>query len=120
MKLKNIFKKRKKRQKLIKCYYEGCTKEFMGYPATKYCDFHRDIKNRKSVKKVKQFTDFNLMVKHQHLEPVETDLKCELKGCKQKYKVILLPKLFIYPKYCEAHRNEFKRKSFLEAQTCSK
>ena len=106
----------KKRQKKIRCHYEGCGKEFLGYPIAKYCKFHRNIKNRKLVKKIEvPVIDCNKIVKHEHLDAVETELHCELSGCQQKYKVLLLPKLFIYPKYCEAHRNAFKRKTFEEA-----
>ena len=43
--------KKKKRIKLKVCQEPGCGKEFWGHPIAKYCDDHRDIKQRQKQKK---------------------------------------------------------------------
>ena len=42
----------KKRIKLKVCQEPGCGKEFWGHPIAKYCDDHRDIKQRQKQKKI--------------------------------------------------------------------
>ena len=43
--------KKKKRIKLKVCQEPGCGGEFWGHPIAKYCDDHRDIKQRQKQKK---------------------------------------------------------------------
>ena len=38
--------KKKKRIKLKICQGPGCGREFWGHPIAKYCELHRDIKQR--------------------------------------------------------------------------
>lgn len=40
--------------------------------------------------------------------------ECALRGCKKKFEVLLEVGREIYPKYCEEHRNEYKRNRFLQ------
>ena len=43
--------KKKKRIKLKICQEPGCGREFWGHPIAKYCELHRDIKQRQKQKK---------------------------------------------------------------------
>ena len=43
--------KKKKRIKLKVCQEPGCGREFWGHPIAKYCELHRDIKQRQKQKK---------------------------------------------------------------------
>ncbi|MFP4520811.1 MAG: hypothetical protein ACLFQK_01570 [Fibrobacterota bacterium] len=109
--------KKKKRTVLKTCAEPGCGREFIGHPISKYCEKHRDIRNRQRKKKVFESIDENNMVfEHDFHETIETEFVCRLKGCDNKYKVKLMPRQHIYPKYCEEHRNSFKRSHFLESR----
>ena len=75
--------KKKKRIKLKVCQEPGCGREFWGHPIAKYCELHRDIK------------------------------KCCLEGCNELFTIRVFPKQYIYPRFCEEHRNDFKRANYL-------
>lgn len=110
--------KKKKRIKLKVCQFPGCGKEFWGHPIAKYCELHRDIKNRaKFQKKPTESVDVkNMVIRHNYTEVLEVDFKCTLEGCDAQFPIKLFPKQFVYPRFCEAHRNDFKRKHFLMKQ----
>jgi hypothetical protein len=108
--------KKTRRVKFKKCAEPGCGKDFWGHPIAKYCEKHRDIKMRvKPVKDVIAPGDINLIIEHDNKQTVKKELCCSLDGCSNVYEVILFPKQFIYPKYCPEHRNQFKRKTFIES-----
>jgi len=101
-----------RKQKIVKkcCSYDNCGVEYFGLKVSKYCEKHKLYKNRiiipkkydQGVKKIKKGS-----------KVVETlELKCELKGCNNYYKIMYNPLLFKYPKYCELHRNEYRRYLF--------
>ncbi len=104
--------KKKKRIKLKVCQY--CGKEFWGHPIAKYCELHRDVKQREKAKKpVEPVDPNNRIFEHEYLEVVEQEFVCELDGCNRTFTVKIFPKQFVYPRYCEEHRNEYKRKNWL-------
>jgi len=104
--------KKKKRIKLKICQY--CGKEFWGHPIAKYCELHRDVKQREKTKKPTEPLDANNRIfEHEYLEVVEQEFMCELDGCGKTFMVKVFPKQFVYPRYCEEHRNEFKRRNWL-------
>lgn len=104
--------KKKKRIKLKICQY--CGKEFWGHPIAKYCELHRDVKQREKSKKTPEPIDVNNKeFQHELLEVREVEFTCELEGCGSTYTVKVFPKQFVYPRYCEDHRNEFKRKNYI-------
>ncbi len=115
--------KKKRRIKLKVCHFEGCGREFWGHPIAKYCPEHSDIKERLKKKKElearerqdeHQEDENNQFFKHDYEEPTVVEFTCALEGCNNKFKVTLFPKQYIYPKYCEEHRNPYRRKLFLE------
>ena len=101
------------------CAEPGCGKEFIGHPIRKYCDEHKDIKNRAGYKRKIIKYDTGTFI----LQPKFWDKKkiywakkrfkrpCDL--CGKKYTLEVYPKQVMYPKYCEEHRNKFKRKNYL-------
>ena len=103
--------KKKKRIKLKICQY--CGKEFWGHPIAKYCELHRDVKQREKTKKSPEPGDSNNKTHlHDFIEVVEEKWICELEGCGKTYVVKIFPKQFVYPRFCEMHRNEFRRRNW--------
>lgn len=106
--------KKKKRLKHKFCLEPGCGKEFIGHPIAKYCEFHRDIANRVRKVKIYEAVDVkNTIFRHQFTEVTNMEFTCSLPECGRKYSVKIFPKHYVYPKYCTAHRNEYKRGAFL-------
>jgi hypothetical protein len=104
--------KKKKRIKLKICQY--CGKEFWGHPIAKYCELHRDVKQREKTKKSPEPGDSNNKTyNHDLIEVVEETWICELEGCGKSYVVKVFPKQYVYPRFCEEHRNEFRRRNYV-------
>ena len=118
------------REKLHKkhCAFSGCRELFMGTGKSKYCTEHRKRKYRKIIdankvenKKIKQETNNpNQTIKHEYTDNTLIEMVCALDGCHSTFKIQMLPHTFVYPKYCEAHRNEYKRQYFLNERTKAK
>ncbi len=108
--------KKKKREKLKICQEPGCGKEFWGHPIAKYCELHRDIRFRTRRRRVYENVDVkNQVFTHKFHEVTDIEFTCQLPGCGRRYKISVFPKQYVYPKFCEEHRNEFKRESFERA-----
>ena len=104
--------KKKKRIKLKICQY--CGKEFWGHPIAKYCELHRDVKQREKTKKSPEPGDSNNKThSHELIEVVEETWTCELDGCDKTYVVKIFPKQYVYPRFCDEHRNEFRRRNWI-------
>jgi len=100
------------------CKFPGCNNKFVGVGSRKFCDEHKDPKLRatkidnsaKKAEKIRLAADWDLsnqIIKHNFLEGTETIQTCP---CGKKFKVILFPNQYVYPKYCEEHRNPYRRK----------
>jgi len=97
------------------CGFPGCKTKFLGRGKTKYCDEHRKQKYKKILyqpKKQKNLGESNQNIKHKFTESTDTVRTCALKGCDCGFKLRLIPNQLVYPKYCEPHRNVFKRELF--------
>jgi hypothetical protein len=108
---------RKQKQKVKICQEPGCGLEFLGLSMSKYCEVHRNSQKRKRIKKVYE----NVAIKNQSFdhnfnEVTNVEFTCQISGCNRKYIVKVFPKQSVYPKYCEDHRNEFKRNNFIRLQ----
>ncbi|MFP4522022.1 MAG: hypothetical protein ACLFQK_07750 [Fibrobacterota bacterium] len=100
------------------CVYEGCGEKFMGTPAQKYCDFHKDVKNRKYLrKKNDDITKNNMLFRHTFNDTTRIEFTCSLPGCRKTYACDVIPRQKVYPKYCEEHRSEFKREIFKRSRS---
>ena len=109
--------KKKKRIKLKVCQEPGCGREFWGHPIAKYCELHRDIKNRQKQKKdFDNIETRNMVFRHNFTEVVESKFLCCLKGCDDNFDIKIFPKQYVYPRFCLAHRNDFKRANFVRLQ----
>jgi len=106
----NKSRKPSKEKKLKYCLEPGCGKEFLGYAVAKYCDFHRVLKNRDYKPPVYSEVDINNVVfKHKYRDSKEIEMECGFPGCNKLYRILVIPKIHVYPKYCEYHRNAWKR-----------
>ena len=109
--------KKKKRIKLKVCQEPGCGREFWGHPIAKYCELHRDIKNRQKQKKdFDNIETRNMVFRHNFTEVIESEFQCCLTGCDAKFEIKVFPKQYVYPRFCLAHRNDFKRTTFIRLQ----
>lgn len=110
------YKKRTK-VKLKICQEPGCGVEEYMHPIQKYCKLHKDIRMRVRKKKKHEAIDVkNMIFKHEFIGVTKVEFICYLDGCKNKFINNIYPKQYIYPKYCEEHRVEFKRELFLKKQ----
>ncbi len=102
------------------CQYAGCGKEFVGWFRQKYCEFHSDPRHRKRIR-VKIFDPSvkNRTYHHDFSHCVTKTFKCGLKGCREKYQVVLYPKQEVYPNYCNRHRTEYQRQFFAKTRLVS-
>jgi len=111
--------KKKKTKKV--CKFPGCGKKFDGIGPAKYCTEHRKPKYRSVLNKMLQkkkkdlFTKVessNQEIRHNYSSSVKLMMECGLDGCSEQFELLLLPRTFIYPKYCSKHRNAHKREMF--------
>jgi len=51
----------------------------------------------------------NQILLHNYRVEAIKDCACALEGCDRSFPVILIPNQVLYPKYCKAHRSEFRR-----------
>lgn len=96
------------------CKIPECNKEFWGVVTAKYCDFHQNPSNR--IRKKREFENVNVKNQtfpHNFTKVTSVKFNCKLSGCGQEFSIIIFPRQTIYPKYCEKHRNEFKRELFV-------
>jgi len=97
--------------KSIKCKFPGCDKtiETNGY-AAKFCKEHKKVKYREIKEKV--VDNNNQVIEHNYKITTKMMIKCQLEGCNNEFEITISPRTFIFPKFCENHRSEYKRKMF--------
>ena len=125
-----IIPKKKRKERLIEkqCAFvdengKRCTKIFFGVGKKLYCKNHASPKYRKIIDKKKndakkKFTkdnSANIEIKHEYTEPISVTRNCNL--CGTPYEIILLPSIYIYSKYDEPHRNQYKRELYLKGKS---
>ena len=99
------------------CKYSGCGKEFVGRPIQKYCDFHTDPHHRKRIRAKPENPGVkNQVFMHTFKDTTKAQFPCALPGCTERFVLEIFPRQYIYPKYCEKHRNEFQRELFARQQ----
>ncbi len=101
--------------KLKPCQYPGCEEWYMGTGTSKYCTEHRKRKYRKEIDKIqnalrKNVASPNRTYKHCFKSSTTETYNCEC--CGTPFELTIYPNIYVYPKYCPEHRNEFKRKLF--------
>lgn len=96
------------------CMYPGCEKVFHGIHISKYCVEHR--KDRYRIRKRAKPEDVNLKnqtVQHKYTTVVEQTMTCALEQCENQFTIKIFPRQYIYPKFCNDHRNEYRRERHL-------
>jgi len=96
------------------CLYPGCGKVFHGIHISKYCVEHR--KDRYRIRKRTKPEDVNLKnqtIQHKYTTVVEQTMNCALEQCENQFTIKIFPRLYVYPKFCVEHRNEYKRERYL-------
>ena len=96
------------------CMYPGCGKVFHGIHISKYCVEHR--KDRYRIRKRTKPEDVNLKnqtIAHKYTTVVEQTMNCALEQCENLFTIKIFPRLYVYPKFCNEHRNEYKRERHL-------
>jgi hypothetical protein len=56
----------------------------------------------------------NQILLHNYRAESIKDCRCPLAGCGQSFSIILIPNQTLYPKYCAAHRSEWRREFHLQ------
>jgi hypothetical protein len=109
------FKNRMNKQLKHKiCREPGCGKEYMGHAISKYCEFHSDPKKRLRVKR-KYYDETNQPVRTKcpkDGDTIDIEFVCALEGCNERFRFKQFPNMKVTPRYCDEHRNEYKRQYF--------
>ena len=94
------------------CSFDGCGVRYFGEDSKKFCDEHRKDKYRylRASKPKAQVNDANITIKHKSSNIFTLYRECDC--CGDVYSIELYPHQFIYPRYCEGHRNLYKRSIF--------
>jgi len=106
------------------CQFPGCKEYFMGTGKSKYCNEHRKRKYRKIIdaekiarqKAEEEARNPNQIIHHEFTDSTKMKIRCALDGCENEFTIKVIPKVYVYPKYCKEHRNAFKRERFINAQ----
>lgn len=114
----------KEERKLKQCKFPGCEIHFEGRGLEKYCKEHRkkeyyrilyfDKYKKENEPSITELKKNNQIIKHKSCHTFTVNSICALEGCNNHFKINVTPGNFVYPKFCPEHRNEFKRKMFVE------
>ncbi len=66
---------------------------------------------------VRRVTECNQIVLHNYRAETPRACICGLLGCERGFAITLIPNQALYPKFCEQHRSEHRRRLFLERFT---
>jgi hypothetical protein len=95
----------KKKVKLVTCQHPGCNEIFEAMPHTRFCAYHKDASTRPKAIKEVESSLFIFEHNFQNTTLIERNCDC----CKAPYRIDILPSTKQYPRFCELHRNEYKR-----------
>lgn len=102
--------------KFKKCLYPECEEYFRGTGFSKYCIEHRKREYRKVIdrlnKKVVIVENPNQKYIHELDKPAIITFNCFI--CKVAFNIKVYPSIYVYPQYCEEHRNEYKRNLWIK------
>lgn len=91
-----------------------CGDSFLGIYNRKYCDKCQSgsvyVKNHKKAKS-QQTKDYNnRVIQHISYECRDAEVRCDC--CGKPFMIRLLPRVYTYPRFCESHRNPWKREMY--------
>lgn len=104
------------------CALIGCGNTFTGPPQQKYCndprcrDTRRILANKNKKPRVEKGVDNLKLAKGKFQSGTILRIQCSATGpagrCSNKFLVRYDAKRVVYPKYCDCHRNEYRRARF--------
>ena len=97
------------------CEYPTCSTIFFGTSCSKYCEEHRKRKYKFKLHKEKQqynINEANIKIKHTNKEIITEVRQCD--ACGDDYTITIFPKVYVYSRFCDPHRNLHKRQLFYE------
>lgn len=100
----------KKKARLMKCTYNGCENVFKAFPHARFCAYHKDPSTRPVEKKVEEKTMF--IFEHTFKEKTTIERRCDL--CNAVYQIDIYPGREDYPRFCNDHHSEYRRKFWRE------
>lgn len=110
------------RQHHRQCQFPGCTNTFVGPAQQKYCNDERCVEARKILaqrsRKPKRDDSADNLKLVKGIFPTGTMLRIQCAACgpagrcQEKFLVVYEANRDVYPKYCEHHRNAYKRARF--------
>ena len=91
------------------CQYPDCGASYMGTGFSKFCLEHRKPEYKKT--KPEEVVDDrnNQIYTHNLKEAQFVTFTCV---CGKPFEVLVFPNTYVVSKYCEEHRNEFRRENF--------
>ena len=97
------------------CKFPDCDEVFYGTGNSKYCIEHRKSEYKKVIdqdknnedKEKRKLNNSNQTFKHSSTTCYIIKFICPT--CGKDFDVLIMPNVYVYPKYCEDHRNEWKR-----------
>jgi len=106
------------------CSFPGCGKEELMTGQQTYCTEHRRDKYIKIKRTMKRAEDkrtetiqsANYEVVNKLWDTLVQTHKCQLDGCNNAFEVRIVSGINILPRFCNEHRNEWKREFFLQQQ----
>lgn len=104
------------RKVLGRCKHPDCGKPFYGHMIQKYCDEHRDSKKTR-VTKLYGSKDNNIEFNPGFSECATLILVCA--HCGDEYRIRYIPKVTIYPRFCDQHRNPHQRRDTVKDDEAS-
>lgn len=95
---------------------KNCQKTFLGIYNRKYCNDCQTssiyVKQHKKAKKLEKTVDVNnRVIHHVSCECKNVEFNCGC--CGEPFTVRMLPRVYTYPKFCNKHRNPWKREIYL-------
>lgn len=110
-------KYKKKKARVMQCTYPGCSNTFKAFPHARFCEYHKDPDTReKPVARVEENTMFTF--KNDIKEKMSIERACDC--CGKPYRVDIYPGRTEYPRFCEDHRSEYRRKFWRETHKDNK
>lgn len=100
-----------KKVKLMHCTHLNCDNVFEAHSHARFCEFHKNPATRKVTKKKDEISTF--IFKHNFKEVTTIQRNCDC--CRAVYELDIYPGGGAeYPRFCELHRSEYKRKYWRE------
>ena len=89
---------------------QHCGAEYYGLSYSKFCKPCGALKLSRNARNRHPYEGVNQHFEHDFHSVQHVQFFCDL--CGDPFDVSVWPKQFVYPRYCEEHRSEFKRQEY--------